>query len=76
MMHANSGHAPGPGQPAAEAGAYQQRADQTGAGSVGDAVDVGFSQPRLREHLLRQRQQLADMIPRGEFRNHAAIAGM
>ena len=46
MMHADRRHAPGVGEAARERRSGEQRADEPGAGGVGDAVEVAAVQSR------------------------------
>ncbi len=55
---------------------HQQGADQARACRVGHAVDVLAGTAGLRQAFIEQRQQLAHMVARGDFRHHAAVFGV
>jgi hypothetical protein len=76
VVHADRGHAPGPGQAAPDAGAHEQRPDQPGAGRVGHPVELAGRGPGVGQHPFNQRQQLAHVIARGELRHHPAELGV
>jgi hypothetical protein len=51
----------------------QQRARQPGAVGHGNGVHVGIAQPRLGQRGTGHRNQIAQMLPAGQLRHHAAI---
>ena len=61
---------------APDGGARQQRADQTGPGGIGDAVEVIHTETGHSQHFVRQRQQVADMVTRCQFGYDAAVLGV
>ena len=65
-----------PGQRAANRRSDQQRADQAGPSGVSDAVEFVTADTRRIEDLPDQRQQTANVIPRGQFGNHTAVLGV
>lgn len=76
MVHRQRGNPPGHGQARPDRAADQQRADQTGPGRIGNGVELGARDIGFFQRELHQRQQFADMVPRGEFRNHATEAAV
>ncbi len=76
MVHADCRDTPGKRQRTGKATTDQQRPEQARPRGIGHAVDTPGLQPRLAQHLPHQRQQLPDVIARGEFRHHAAVLGM
>jgi hypothetical protein len=54
----------------------QQGSDQSGAGGVGDRIDLGRHTAGLVQHLPNQRQHAFDVITAGKLRHHAAIGAM
>ena len=76
MMYADGRYAPGPGQAAANRRADQQRANQSWTTGIGDTIDRIRRDASGAEDFLQQRQGLAHMIARGQFRHDATILGM
>ena len=76
MVDAQTGHAPGVGQTAAQGRPDQQRTDQTGTGRVGDASDLADRGVRLGHDLPDQRHQLAHVVTGRQFRHDPAKFGM
>ena len=74
MMHADTGNIPGQRQGLGQRRADQQGADETGARRVGDPIDI--DRARVLQDLPNQRQQLADVITRGQLRYDSAVGGM
>lgn len=73
MMDTEGWHAPGQCQRATDGGPYQQGAHESGTRGVGDAIDGAGGAGGSRHDLLQEGQDLAYMIPGGEFRHHAAV---
>ena len=69
VMNADRRDVEGVGEGPAQGRADQQRADQTGALRVRDAAEL----PRRQSGLIEQTRRLADVVPRGEFRDHPAV---
>jgi len=61
------------GDAATGGGTDQQCADQSRPGCIGNAVNIRTCQPGLCKALVDQRQQLADMITRGDFGYDPAV---
>ena len=75
VMHAERRARQGIGETAGDGAPDQQRADESRARGVGDPRQ----DPRpalLVEQFLQQRQQLAEMIARGELGHHPAVRGV
>jgi len=76
VMHADARDAQPAGEPLGDPRADHPGADETGPGRIGDAVDIGRSQPGAGQHLGHQRQDAAHVVPRGQFRHHAAVGAV
>ena len=76
MVYRHGGFTPGHGEGAAYGRPHQDGANQTRPRSVGDAVDVIFTQSRLLQCGLDQGDRLADVIPAGELGDDATVVRM
>jgi len=76
MVDAHQGLARGQGQALGEAQTHQQAAQQPRPAGHGDAVQVRRGDAAAGEQLARQAGQAPQMLPRGQFRHHAAEDGM
>ena len=76
VVDAEHRHSPCLGEPMRGGRADHQCADQARACGIGDGIDVSGLQLRFVHHLLDQRQQLASVITRRQFRHHAAELGV
>ena len=78
-LHVVDGHrrdAPAHGEADADGGAHQQRAHQARTRGVGHPGQVGRDHPGLGQGGVDQGQELADMVPGGQFRDDAPEGGM
>ena len=75
-MHADGRHVEAEGQRAADHGADHQSPDQSRAGCERHRIDVRPPSPGIVEERVQQGHDLADMVAGGEFRHHAAVAGV
>ncbi|MNH30245.1 hypothetical protein D3C79_905310 [compost metagenome] len=62
VMHAQRRNTPGKRQGLGAGRPYQQRADQTGAGGIGNGINFGSDTVGLVQHLADQRQHALDVI--------------
>ncbi len=72
-MDADGRQPPAVGQRTRQGGPAQQRADQSGARGIGDAVQLLRPRARRRQRIAHQRQQALHVIARGQLRDYAAI---
>lgn len=73
VVHADDRHAPGIAQRAGEAGADQQRANQTRPGGIGNPVNGLSRQPGLGQGVVNHRQQALNVLAGGELGDDAAV---
>jgi len=76
MVYAEGRNVPGKCQRLGARSPNQQGSDQSGAGGVGDRIDLGRHAAGLVQHLPNQRQHAFDVITAGKLRHHAAIGAM
>ena len=76
VMHGHGRHIQGPRQSACTGGSDQQRADQSWAGCVRDAINISALQLGLIKTVLQQGPQFSNVISAGQLGHHAAVLGM
>ncbi len=72
-MDAERGNAECEGQTLRKCGADQQRARKPGSLGVGDCVQILQFATAACEYFAGERHDTADVVARGQFRNHAAV---
>ena len=73
VVHRNGGDIPAPGEAPPHRGSDEERADESGARGIGNAVNLGRLPPGRREGVADQGEQPANVVAGRDLRHDAAV---